>query len=79
MIYQGFTFAQYFIWIMVADETLLDGVGALAVGFALVLGLSALQQGSAPLAILRTTSPVILGGLAAIAGAGALVTFLKNR
>lgn len=64
---------------MLRDETLLDIAGALL----LVIAAAAFATGylnEVPIPkLLEGVSPLLLGGVAAIAGTGAILAFFKNR
>ena len=61
------------------DETILDIVGVLGVFIAVGLAVTGWIDGLPALAVLESSSPMFLASVAAIAGAGAVVAFFKNR
>jgi len=64
---------------MMRDETILDALGVLLVLVA-VAAFSAGYMNGVPIPqLLESVSPLAFGGVAAVAGAGAVLTFLKNR
>jgi hypothetical protein len=64
---------------MLDDESILDALGVVAV----VIGVAAIAtgviNGGPILKLLESGSPLVLAGLAAIVGGGALKAYLKNR
>jgi len=64
---------------MVSDERILDGIGIVLVIVAVSAFAGGFMNGVPVPQLMESVSPMALGGVAAIAGSGAVLAFLKNR
>lgn len=64
---------------MLDDESILDALGVAVVVIALAGIATGVINGGPILKLLESGSPLVLAGLAAIVGAGALKAYFKNR
>ena len=64
---------------MARDETILDGVGVVCVLIAVAAFSVGYVEGVPIPKLLEGVSPILLLGVAAIAGVGAVVAFFRNR
>lgn len=61
------------------DETLLDVLGIGLLAFAFLAAGYGFKVGLPPLQVIEAVQPIIFLGVAAVAGVGAILAFLRNR